>query len=39
MSIGLSVWGDHKTDTQLRGSRKIEVFKKLLKKIIETTLG
>lgn len=31
MPIGLSVWGDHATDTLLRGSGKIAVFAKALK--------
>ena len=31
MSIGLSVWGDHVTDTKLRGNGKIPVFAKALK--------
>ncbi|WP_025743862.1 radical SAM protein [Aquimarina pacifica] len=31
LPIGLSVWGDHETDTRLRGGGKIEVFKKALK--------
>jgi MoaA/NifB/PqqE/SkfB family radical SAM enzyme len=30
MSIGLSVWGDHATDTELRGNGKIPVFAKAL---------
>jgi len=30
MSIGLSVWGDHATDTRLRGNGKIPVFAKAL---------
>jgi MoaA/NifB/PqqE/SkfB family radical SAM enzyme len=30
MSIGLSVWGDHATDTRLRGNGKIPVFEKAL---------
>ena len=30
MSIGLSVWGDHGTDTALRGNGKIPVFAKAL---------
>jgi hypothetical protein len=30
MSIGLSVWGDHATDTLLRGNGKIPVFQKAL---------
>jgi MoaA/NifB/PqqE/SkfB family radical SAM enzyme len=31
MSIGLSVWGDHETDTLLRGEGKIQVFRRALK--------
>jgi MoaA/NifB/PqqE/SkfB family radical SAM enzyme len=31
ISIGLSVWGDHETDTRLRGKSKIPVFAKALK--------
>jgi MoaA/NifB/PqqE/SkfB family radical SAM enzyme len=30
MSIAISVWGDHATDTNLRGNGKIEVFKRAL---------
>jgi MoaA/NifB/PqqE/SkfB family radical SAM enzyme len=30
ISIGLSVWGDHTTDTELRGNGKIPVFAKAL---------
>ena len=30
MPIGISVWGDHATDRYLRGSGKIDVFKKAL---------
>jgi len=30
MPIGISVWGDHETDKQLRGSGKIDVFAKAL---------
>jgi MoaA/NifB/PqqE/SkfB family radical SAM enzyme len=31
MSIGLSVWGDHETDTRLRGKGTLEVFRRALK--------
>ena len=31
MPIGIAVWGDHATDKYLRGSEKIEVFKKALR--------
>lgn len=30
MPVGLSVWGDHETDTYLRGNNKIPVFRKAL---------
>ncbi|PRQ08992.1 radical SAM protein [Enhygromyxa salina] len=31
MPIGLSVWGDHETDTYLRGGGKIRVFEKAMR--------
>jgi MoaA/NifB/PqqE/SkfB family radical SAM enzyme len=31
MTIGVSVWGDHATDKQLRGNNKVDVFVKALK--------
>lgn len=31
MTIGVSVWGDHATDTRLRGKGKLDVFEKGLK--------
>jgi MoaA/NifB/PqqE/SkfB family radical SAM enzyme len=30
MSIGISVWGDHETDRELRGGGKIDVFQRAL---------